>query len=67
MNVTTHRGKKFVTICYTWSRSFDVFFGKTYSKDLSGSGCGTVGGSCEHGNERPNSIKCWEIPEQMSD
>jgi hypothetical protein len=27
------------------------------SLDLSGSGCGTVAGSCEHGNEPLGSIK----------
>jgi hypothetical protein len=24
---------------------------------------GTNGGSCEHGNEPPGSIKCWEVLE----
>jgi hypothetical protein len=30
--------------------------------DLSGSGCGAVESTCEHGNEPSGSIKCWEVP-----
>jgi hypothetical protein len=26
---------------------------------------GTVEGSCEHGNEPSNSIKCWDVLEQL--
>jgi hypothetical protein len=33
--------------------------------DLSGSGYGPVEGFCEHGNEPPGSIKCWEVLEQL--
>jgi hypothetical protein len=38
-----------------------------YGLDRSGSGLGPVEGSCEHGNESSDSIKCWEILEQLSD
>jgi hypothetical protein len=31
--------------------------------DSSGSGYGPVIGSCDHGNEPPGCIKCWEILE----
>jgi len=31
------------------------------------SGWGPVAGSCEHGNERSNSVKGGEIPDQFSD
>jgi hypothetical protein len=34
-----------------------------YGLYLSGLGQGPVGGSCEHGNETPDSIKLWEIVE----
>jgi hypothetical protein len=32
-----------------------------YGLDRSGSGQGSVEGSCEHGQEPSGSIKCWEI------
>jgi hypothetical protein len=38
-----------------------------YGLDSSGSGWVPVEGSCEHGNERSNLIKCRKIPEQLSD
>jgi hypothetical protein len=38
-----------------------------YGLDSSGSGWGTVDGSCEHGSEPSGSIKCWEILEWLSD
>jgi hypothetical protein len=31
-----------------------------YGLDRSGSGYGSVEGSCEHGNEPSVSLKCWE-------
>jgi hypothetical protein len=31
--------------------------------DRSGLGSGTVEGSCEHGDESSDSIKCWEVLE----
>jgi hypothetical protein len=34
-----------------------------YGLDRSGSGYGPVEGSCEHGNELPGSIKCWQVLE----
>jgi hypothetical protein len=36
---------------------------KEIGLDLSGSGLGPVEGSCEHGNEPLDSIKCWEVLE----
>jgi hypothetical protein len=36
-----------------------------YGIDSSGSGYRLVEGSCEHGNEPLDSIKCWEIPEYL--
>jgi hypothetical protein len=38
-----------------------------YCVNSSGSGWGTVEGYCEHDTELSPSIKCWEIPEQLSD
>jgi hypothetical protein len=34
-----------------------------YELDLSGSGQGSVEGSCEHSNEPSGCIKCWEVLE----
>jgi hypothetical protein len=36
-----------------------------YGLDRSGSGYGTVKGSCEHGDEPLDSIKCWEVLEWL--
>jgi hypothetical protein len=34
-----------------------------YGLNRSGSGQGPIEGSCEHGNEPSDSIKCWEVLE----
>jgi predicted deacylase len=38
-----------------------------YGLYISGSGQRLVKGSCEHGNELPGSIKCWEIIDKLRD
>jgi hypothetical protein len=45
-----------------WKCGTVQIFGNDYNKSKPDSG-GPVEGSCEHGNEPPGFIKCWEILE----
>jgi hypothetical protein len=53
----------FVTKCYERLRAWTDYLDKRPKLDWSVSGYGLMEGSCEHGNEPSDSIKCWEILE----
>jgi hypothetical protein len=60
--------QKLVTKIYkkprTWTDSLDNG-PKRKGLDGSGSGYGPVEDSCEHSDEPPSSLKCWEVPEWL--
>jgi hypothetical protein len=62
-------GKPFRRRCEDNSENAELDIRKIgyYELDSSGSVCGPMTGSSEHGNEPSGSIKCCEITEQLSD